>query len=57
MSQTAKEIRVAWDKENMAAFTLKFAKKSDADVIEKLKTVQNRTDYIRQLIREDMSRE
>ena len=39
------------------AFTLRFHKKSDADIIEKLTSVPNRLGYLRELIRKDINNE
>lgn len=45
-----------WQKENVKRYTLAFMVKSDAAIIEKLSSVPNRTDYIRQLILKDLLR-
>lgn len=42
-----------YDKENTVQFRLKLNKKTDADVIEKLQSVDNKQGYIKRLIRED----
>lgn len=38
-------------------FTIRFHNINDADVINKLKTVPNRCDYIRKLVRNDIQKE
>ena len=45
-----------YDAENTKAYYIKLNKKSDADVIEKLDTVDNRQGYIKRLIRDDISK-
>lgn len=39
------------------AFTIRYHKVNDCKVIEKLKTVPNRCDYIRHLVLEDINKE
>lgn len=46
-----------WQKENMVQISFRFAKKRDAAVIEKLKSVENKADYIRSLILNDIKKE
>ena len=43
-------------KKNSKQFLLKYAKSTDAEVIEKLESVPNRNDYIRQLILNDLNK-
>ncbi len=45
-----------WNKKNLKSVTIQLNKVSDSDVIEKLNSVPNRTDYIRQLIRKDLKK-
>jgi len=45
-----------WNKKNLKSVTIQLNKVSDSDVIEKLNSVSNRTDYIRQLIRKDLNK-
>ena len=45
-----------YQKANMTMVTLKFHNKSDLDVINKLQSVENKTDYIRQLILKDIGK-
>lgn len=44
-----------YDAVNCKFYTMKFNRKTDADVIEKLDSVPGRQDYIRQLIRKDLN--
>lgn len=43
-----------YDAANCKFYTLKFNKKTDADVIAKLDSVPSRQNYLRQLVRNDM---
>ncbi len=49
--QEANEYWNAYHKEKMKRYELSLNRETDADVIEKLESVPNRTDYIRNLIR------
>lgn len=40
--------------QKMEQFVIKFRKDADADVIERLKAVENRTGYIRRLVLKDI---
>ena len=42
-----------YDKENTIQIRLKLNRKTDADIIEKLNSVDNKQGYIKRLIRED----
>lgn len=44
-----------YDAANCKFYTMKFNKKTDADVIAKLDSVPSRQDYIRQLVRKDLA--
>lgn len=46
-----------WNKANTRRMVLTWMLKSDADVLAKLDSVPNKTDYIRQLIRADIAKE
>lgn len=46
-----------YQKENMKRFILTFHNVNDKEVIEKLNSVKNRADYIRQLILADIKKE
>lgn len=43
-----------YDKENAVQIAIRFYTPSDDDVIERIRSVENKTDYIRQLIRKDI---
>jgi len=43
-------------KEKMTNFGIRFHNENDKDVIERLRTVPNKTDYIRQLVRADLNK-
>lgn len=47
------EAKIRWDRENTVVVTMKLNKKTDADIIEKLDSVDNKQGYIKRLIRED----
>lgn len=47
------EAQERYDKENTVRFTIKLNKKTEADIIEKLNSVDNKQGYIKRLIRED----
>ena len=43
-----------WSKEHRTSFTPKFNNDTDRDIIDKLNSVENKTDYLRKLIRADI---
>lgn len=45
-----------YDKENTVQIKMKLNKKTDADIIEFLQTLDNRQGYLKELIREDMKK-
>lgn len=45
-----------WIKANTTNITMKLNHRTDADILEKLATTENRTGYIKQLIRKDIER-
>lgn len=47
------ESQKKYDKENTIQVRLKLNKKTDADIIEKLNSVENKQGYLKNLIRED----
>lgn len=47
------EAQERYDKENTIRITVKLNKKTEADIIEKLNSVDNKQGYIKRLIRED----
>lgn len=54
VSDAQLKAQAKYDKEHTVGFYVKLNKVSDADVIEKLKTVENRQGYIKELIRNDI---
>jgi hypothetical protein len=44
-----------YDQQNTRLIQLKLNKKTDADILEKLDSVENRQGYIKHLIRKDMT--
>lgn len=44
-----------YERENCTKVGLKFNNKTDAEVVNKLKSVSNKTDYIRQLVLNDIN--
>lgn len=48
------EAQERYDKENTIRFTMKLNKKTEADIIEKLNSVEKKQTYIKQLIRADI---
>lgn len=59
MAQTESQRRAAekWTQANARKMMFKFYVKSDADVIAQLDKQDNRTDYVRQLVRADIARQ
>lgn len=45
-----------WDARNTVTVSLKLNRNTDADILEKLSTVESRQGYIKQLIRGDMKK-
>lgn len=59
MAQTkAEKNRVIerWQRENVVRITVKLNKNTDADILEKLETVDSRQGYIKALIRADINK-
>lgn len=50
------ESKTRWDKENTTMVTMKLNKKKDADIIEKLNSVEHKQTYIKGLIRADIAK-
>lgn len=46
--------KTRWDKENTVVVTMKLNKKTDADILEKLESVDSKQGYIKELIRADL---
>ena len=45
-----------YDKENTIRFTMKLNKKTEADIIERLNSVDRKQTYVKRLIREDIAK-
>lgn len=54
---TRYETQNRWDRENTVQFKLKLNKRTDADLIEKLNSVDNRQGYLKELIRADITKD
>lgn len=50
------EAKKRWDAENTIQIKLKLNKKTDADIIQKLDSVDNKQGYVKELIRADIKR-
>lgn len=46
-----------YDRVHARSITMKFNKKYDADVLDKLDNVNNKQGYVKQLIRDDLAKE
>lgn len=55
LSEARKKANRKWNKENLKQFKFEFNKTKDAEVIAKLESVENRTNYIRELIKQDLA--
>lgn len=51
------EAKTRWDRENTVVVTMKLNKNQDADIIEKLNSVDYKQTYLKRLIRADISKE
>ena len=56
MNEKKRESKSEYYARTTKAFKLQFRKEKDADVIEKLNSVPAKTDYVRNLIREDIKK-
>ena len=56
LSEARKRANARSDKKNTRQIKLKLMKSTDADVLAKLDSVENKTGYIRELIRKDIGR-
>lgn len=52
-----REQTARWQKERTVVITVRFSREKDADVLEKLGECDNKTAYLRELIRRDISGE
>lgn len=48
------EAKTRWDRENTVVVTMKLNKNTDADILEKLESVDSKQGYIKELIRADL---
>ena len=55
-TEAQRRANAKYDKANTRTFTLKFNRKTDADIIEKLESVENIQSYIKALIRANLSK-
>ena len=53
-SEAQKAATLKYDKENTVRLSLKLNKTTDADILEKLKSVGSKQGYIKELIRQDI---
>lgn len=51
------EAKTRWDRENTIVVTMKLNLKTDADIIEKLESVDNKQGYIKGLIKADIAKD
>lgn len=51
-----KETKTEYYARTTKAFKVQFRKEADADVIEKINSVSSKTDYVRNLIRDDIKK-
>lgn len=49
--------QMKYDKNNTTQIKMKLNKNTDADIIEKLETVENRQGYLKELIRNDIKKD
>lgn len=54
-NRTEKENRARWNAENTILLTLKLHNENDADILDKLASVENRSGYIKALISADIA--
>ena len=55
ITDAQKKAQAKYDKNNTKNITFKFNKKTDADILAKLDSVDNKQGYLKELIRKDMS--
>lgn len=51
------ESKTRWDRDNTTVVTMKLNNKNDADILEKLKSVDHKQAYIKALIRADIAKD
>lgn len=57
ITEQQKRAQIKYDKANTRKITFKFNLKTDADILERLDSVDNRQGYIKEIIRNDMEAE
>lgn len=57
ITEQQKRAQIKYDKANTRQITFKFNLKTDADILEKLDSVDNRQGYIKEIIRNDIEAE
>lgn len=57
ITEQQKRAQIKYDKANTRQITFKFNLKTDADILERLDSVDNRQGYVKELIRNDMEAE
>lgn len=57
ITEQQKRAQIKYDKTNTRKITFKFNLKTDADILERLDSVDNRQGYIKELIRSDIESE
>ena len=57
MMSPQSEAKTRWDRENTVVVTMKLNKNTDADILEKLDSVEYKQKYIKELLRADISKE
>lgn len=57
ITEQQKRAQIKYDKANTRKITFKFNLKTDADILERLDSVDNRQGYVKELIRNDMEAE
>ena len=56
-TEAQKRARNKWQAKAMRQIALRFNRENDADVLRKMDSVPNKTDYVRQLVREDIGKD
>ena len=56
-TEAQKRARNKWQAKAMRQIALRFNRENDADVLRKMDSVPNKTDYVRQLVRDDIGKE
>lgn len=56
ISEAKKKADEKWKKANLRQIKFSFNRTGDKDVLDKLDSVENKTEYVRELIREDIKK-